>query len=415
MTTALTLPLRRLATIAAAALLSVPAFVGQAQAEEDEIRIGILAPLTGPLASPGQEMVWGHEMFWEQKGHTVAGRDVRLVIADTACNPDQAITQARRLVDQEEVHTIIGPLCGHEGPAVAQVGRETGLPILLDPAGADEITKWTRVPSVVRTALSASQIGHPFGDYLYNELGLRSATFIGQDYTFGHEVTLGAIQTFTELGGEVDELIWTPIGTTDYGPVIAGVPSDSEAVAVTIVGADRVRLFDAWFDFGMDHRHDIIGTYWLQEDALPQVDDRAVGLISNSLNYVAGIETPENEAFVEAYAEAHNRIPSWFAESGYTASLWAHDAIEAIDGDIEDREAFLDAVRSVEIDAPRGPLRLDEYDNPIQNVYVSEVQKRDHPVLGEILMNVPVKTYEGVSQFWTWDPEEFLERGPYER
>jgi branched-chain amino acid transport system substrate-binding protein len=381
----------------------------------EEIRIGLLAPLTGPLAQPGHDMVNGHQLFWEQIGHTAGGRDVRVIVADTACNPDQAITQARRLIDQDNVHVLVGPLCGHEGPAVAQVSRETGIPVILDPAGADDITKWDRVPTVVRTALSASQIGHPFGDYLYNDLGLRNVTFIGQDYTFGQEVTLGAIQSFKELGGEVAGLIWSPIGTTDYGPVIAGIPGDSDGVAVTIVGADRIRLFDAWFDFGMDRRHQIYGTYWLHEDALPQVDDRAVGLISNSLNYVAGIETEENKAFVDAFVAKHNQMPSWMAESGYTSGLWTKTALDSIDGNIEDTQAFLDAVRSAEINAPRGPLKLDEYDNPIQNVYISEVQKQDHPVLGEILVNVPIKTYEEVSQFWTWSPEEFLARGPYQR
>lgn len=404
---------RKLQIAAISAVFAGIGVVGYAQAEE--IRLGVLAPLTGPLAQPGYDMVNGHQLFWEQAGHKAGGRDVRVIVADTACNPDQAITQARRLIDQDRVHLIVGPLCGHEGPAVAQVSRETGIPVILDPAGADDITKWARVPTVVRTALSASQIGHPMGDYLYNELGLRKVTFIGQDYTFGQEVTLGAIEAFKELGGEVAGLIWSPIGTTDYGPVIAGIPSDTDGVAVTIVGADRIRLFDAWFDFGMDRRHQIYGTYWLHEDALPQVDDRAVGLISNSLNYVAGIETEENKAFVDAFVEKHRQMPSWMAESGYTSGLWTKTALDEIEGNIGDTQAFLDAVRNAEINAPRGPLKLDEYDNPIQNVYISEVRKQDHPVLGEILVNVPIKTYEEVSQFWTWGAEEFLARGPYQR
>ena len=89
--------------------------------------------------------------------------------------------------------------------------------------------------------------------------------------------------------------------------------------------------------------------------------------------------------------------------------------IEQIKGNVEDRDAFLKAMRSIQIKAPRGPLKLDEYDNPIQNVYISRIQKIKHPVLGEVLTNVPVKTYEAVSQFWTWKPEEFLKRGPYKR
>ena len=287
----------------------------QAQ-DKGPIRIGFLPPITGPLASPGAEMVNGFRLFWEQAGMTAGGRKIEIVTGDTTCNPDQALTQARRLVLQEKVHFMVGPLCGHEGPAVAQVSKETGVPLVMDAAGADNVTKWDRTPTVVRTAISSSQIGHPFGEYLYKELGLRNVTFIGQDYTFGHEVTLGAIETFKALGGKVARLIWNPIGTKDYGTTIATIPADTDGVAVTIVGADRIRLFEDWFSFGMDKKHKIYGTYWLQEDMLPQVDERAVGLIANSLHYASGIDTPENKAFVDAYAAKHKRIPSWFAEVG---------------------------------------------------------------------------------------------------
>ena len=240
-------------------------------------------------------------------------------------------------------------------------------------------------------------------------------TFIGQDYTFGHEVTLGAIETFKALGGKVARLIWNPIGTKDYGTTINSIPADTDGVAVTIVGADRIRLFEDWFNFGMDKKHKIYGGYWLQEDMLPQVDDRAIGLISNSLQYVSGIDTPENKAFVDAYAAKYKRMPSWFAESAYTAGLWTKAAIDSIGGNVEDRDAFLKAMRTVQVKAPRGPLKLDAYDNPIQNVYVAKVEKMKHPVLGDVLVNKPIKTYEAVSQFWTWTPEQFLARGPYKR
>ena len=401
--------------LSATAVLAVGMAVSTANAQDDPIKIGVLAPLTGGLATSGSDLVNGFKLYYEQVGNVAGGRDVEIIEADSQCNPDQALTQARRLVLQEEVDFLVGPLCGHEGPAVAQVSRETGVPVIMDPAGADNVTKWDRTPTVIRTAISSSQIGHPFGDYLYNELGLRHVTFIAQDYTFGQEVALGAMRVFEDLGGTIDKVIWNPIGTADYGATIAAVPDDTEAVGVMVVGADRVRLFEAWFDFGMDRKMPIYGSYWLHADVLPQMDDRAVGLISNTLSYAAGIDTPENKAFVDAFAEAHGKVPSWFAESAYTAALWTKAALDSIDGNVEDSEAFLEAMRTVQVTAPRGPLHLDEYDNPIQNVYVSEIQKVDHPILGEILINVPVKTYESVSQFWTWDPEEFLARGPYQR
>ena len=407
--------LRRSFLRAAFASFALSLGIGAASAQSGPIKIGLLVPLTGPLATPGIDMADGFKLFWEQVNHQAGGRKVEYVIADTTCNPDQAITQARRLVHQEKVHLMIGPLCGHEGPAVAQVSKETGVPLVMDTAGADAVTKWDRTPTVVRTAVSASQIGHPFGDHLYKELGARNVTFIGQDYTWGHEVTLGAVQTFKELGGKVAKIIWNPIGTKDYGPTVASIDPSSDAVVAVVVGADRVRLFEAWFTFGMEKKFKIYGAYWMQQDALPQMDERAVGMIGNSLHYATGLDTPENKAFVDAFAKKHKRLPSWFAESAYTASLWTRTAIEQMKGNVEDRAGFLNAMRKATVKAPRGTLKMDEYDNPIQNVYITKIQKIKHPVMGDVLINVPYKQYTAVSQFWTWKPEEFLKRGPYKR
>jgi len=394
--------------------LAAAALVGTASAQtKGPIRIGVLAPITGPLATPGAEMVDGLKMFWEKNNYTAGGRKIELVIADTTCNPDQALTQARRLALQEKVNFLLGPLCGHEGPAVAQVSKETGIPLVLDPAGADTNTKWDRTPSVVRTAVSASQISHPFGDYLYKELGARNATFIGSDYTWGHEVAGGMIRTYKELGGKVNKVIWAPLATTDYGASLAAIPADSDAVVVALAGVARIRFFEAWYNFGYDKKFKLHGGYWLHEDAIPQIDARAVGLISNSVHYVAGIDTPENKAFVDDYARRYKKLPSWFAESAYTAGLWTKAAMDSINGNVEDRAAFLKAMRTVQVKAPRGPLKLDAFDNPVQNVYITRLQKVKHPILGDVLMNIPVKTYPAVSQFWTDKPEDFLKRGPY--
>ena len=400
------------------AVLALSVVLGSTPAQVQEkkpIKIGLLAPITGPLASPGAEMVNGFRQYWNSVNNVAGGRKIEIVVADTTCNPDQALTQARRLALQEKVDLLVGPLCGHEGPAVAQVSAETGIPLVMDPAGADDVTKWKRTPTVVRTAVSSSQIGHPMGEYIYKELGLRNVTFIAADYTFGHEVTLGAIKTFTDLGGKVDRIIWNPVGTKDYGTTVNSIPAGTGAVIAVVAGVDRIRLFEDWFNYGMDKKFKIYGGYWLHEDVLPQIDERAVGLVSNSLHYIAGIDTPENIAFREEHIKLYKRVPSWFAESAYTAGLWIKTALDKINGDIENKKLFLDTIRKTEVKAPRGPVKLDAYDNPIQNVYISRVEKVNHPVLGNILMNKPVKTYEAVSQFWTWKPEEFLARGPYKR
>jgi branched-chain amino acid transport system substrate-binding protein len=103
------------------------------------------------------------------------------------------------------------------------------------------------------------------------------------------------------------------------------------------------------------------------------------------------------------------------AEIAYTTGLFSSAAIDKINGNVEDAKAFVDAILKVKVNAPRGPVSLDEFHNPVQNVYVSKVKKINHPILGEVKINYPVKTYEGVSQFWKYDPQEFLDAGPYKR
>ena len=86
-------------------------------------------------------------------------------------------------------------------------------------------------------------------------------------------------------------------------------------------------------------------------------------------------------------------------------------ALEATGGDIEDTAKFLAALRKVELsDAARGPIRFDEYGNPIQNVYVRKVEK-----VGGRLQNTVIHTFPNVSQFWNYKPEDFLKQPVYDR
>jgi branched-chain amino acid transport system substrate-binding protein len=93
--------------------------------------------------------------------------------------------------------------------------------------------------------------------------------------------------------------------------------------------------------------------------------------------------------------------------------MWIAKAIEKVGGKVEDRESFLDAVLKTELtDSPLGrPVRLDSYGNPVYDVYIRKVVKNKD---GKY-WNVPIATYEKVSQFWTYDPETYLKQPPYSR
>lgn len=143
---------------------------------------------------------------------------------------------------------------------------------------------------------------------------------------------------------------------------------------------------------------------------LPEMGEQAIGGLS-ALQYAEGLETDTFLAFRDAFREMHGDevMPLAPAEHGYVAFKMAVNAFESANGG--DRDAVIAALRETDMpDAPRGPFHLDEYGNPVQNIYINEVQEVDGR-----LVNVPIETYENVSQFGPFEPEEYLAGEPDSR
>jgi branched-chain amino acid transport system substrate-binding protein len=78
---------------------------------------------------------------------------------------------------------------------------------------------------------------------------------------------------------------------------------------------------------------------------------------------------------------------------------------------VEDRRKTLEALQKVQLaDAPRGPVRLDPYSNPVENIYVRKVER-----VGGRLQNTVIETFPAVSQFWKYAPEDYLKSPLYGR
>lgn len=154
----------------------------------------------------------------------------------------------------------------------------------------------------------------------------------------------------------------------------------------------------------------IAGGTHTDEHVLSQLGDEAIGVIS-AHHYSAALGTPANRKFRAAFEKAYSRSPSFYSENCYTGARVIEEAVKAVKGRVEDRAALMAALRRVEItDAPRGPVKIDVYGNPTQNIYVRKVEK-----VGGVLQNTVIHTYPAVSQFWTYEPQKFLEQPVYSR
>jgi branched-chain amino acid transport system substrate-binding protein len=384
---------------------------GSGGGESQVLRIGVLAPTTGNLAAAGNDLVKGWELFWEQNGTTVAGTEVEWQVEDDAGDPSVALTKVDRLVDDFGADAIVGPILANVGLAVIDSLKREGV-ASVPQTSADNITQRVFDPLVARVGSSASsQSQHPAGAWAY-EQGYRKVVTICPDYAFGHENCGGFSRTFKEAGGEVVTQLWNPLGTQDFSTYVTQIQSARpDLLYVAQTGGDAANFVKAWSEFGLKGQIPFLGNSTiLEQSVLRSLGDEALGLQSFSY-YAEGRDAEPTEQFVAAFQEAHGEIPSVYAASAYSAAEWIATALEEADGDLGKGEELINAIEAVEVETPLGPMSLDEYNNPDLNVYLREVQRRDDGTL----WNVPVETFENVSQFYTFDPEEYLKQPVYSR
>ena len=392
-----------------AALASV-AVAGDAAAQ-GPMRIGFLAPLSGAIAAAGRDMYSGCELFWQESGWQLAGRKLEVILEDNEGLPATALTKLRKLVESDQVHMVAGVILSNVAYALVPYIEALGIPTLYPINSADDLTQRKRPTWLIRTGFSAGGNMHPFGEYAAKVLGYRKVVTIGLDYAFGWETVGGFHKSFEDNGGQIVQKLWVPLNVQDYGPYLAQVRKDADAVFVNALGRWTLLFAKEYAASGLRNRLPLIagGTY-TDEHILPQLGDESLGVVS-AHHYSASLDTPANRRFRAAFEKAYNRTPSFYSENCYTGARIIGEAVRAIGGRVEDRAALMAALRKVEIqDAPRGPVKMDPYGNPTQNIYVRKVER-----VGGRLQNTVIHTYPAVGQFWTYNPEEFLKQPVYSR
>jgi branched-chain amino acid transport system substrate-binding protein len=383
----------------------------KALAQGPPIKIGFLAPLTGAFAQIGKDMVAGSELYLDEIGQQAAGRKFEVIVEDTQGDPATALTKARKLVEQDRVHLLTGGLLASTGYALHPYVDSQKIPATYPVMASDDLTQRKLARWVVRTGWNASQPSHPFGDWVIKTLKYKKVATIGMDYAFGWETVGGFQRTFEEAGGQIVQKIWTPLNTNDFAPYLAQIRKDVDAVFALFLGRPALQFAKQYQEAGLKERIPLIGGgTFTDEHVLPSMGDEAIGIVS-ALHYSAAIPSPANQRFARAFEAKAGKSSSYYSEGTYTNARWITEAVKAIQGKVEDREAFLAALRRVEIkDAPRGPISIDKYGNPVQNIYIRKVEK-----VGGKLQNTVIHTFPAVSQFWTYPPDEYLKLPLYTR
>ena len=378
---------------------------------QEPIRIGYLGPLTGIFAQAGKDMLDGLKLSLEQAGYQAAGRKIELIEEDSEGNPARALARYRKLVASDKIHVLSGILLSNIGYSLVPLIEADHVPTLFLTT-PDELTKRRPTRWLLRSNFSASQPMHALGDYAAKTLGYRRVAALAMDNPFGHEQIGGFQRVFEAAGGKVVQRLWVPLNAMDFAPYLTQVVKDADAVCAVFVAGQAVRFVKQYADAGLRGRLPLIGTgVMIDEHALRSMGDEAIG-VTGAIIWAPTLDNPTNRAFVRLAETKLGKTPAYFHAVMYSSGRWIMEAAKSVGGRVEDREQFFAAIRRAidTLEDPRGPIKLDQWGNPTENVYIVKIER-----VGGKLQNTVIHTYPMVSQFWTYQPDEFLKSPPYTR
>ncbi len=399
---------------AAAVAVGIAAMGGTALAA-DPVKVGVLATLEGTYTVLGEDGVRGLKTALGQAGNKAGGRDIELTIGATDASPDSALRAARKLVEQDGVDIVIGPLSGSEGIAMRDYSKtQPQVTFLNGISGAQETTYVNPSDNFFRFNMDGAQWSAGLGDYVFNEKGYKTVATIGEDYSFIYTQVFGFAVEYCAAGGEITDRFWVPLGTKDFASIIAALPDDVDAIYLGLGGGDAVNFLNQYQQAGGDANL-IGGTIMVDGTVLSAKGDakRALIGVPSAGPQADTWDDPKWQAYVKAYQDAFppdQRFPSpsLLGTGYYNATTAMVTCMDEIGGDLSDGHANLrSCLSSLALDAPNGQITLDDNRQAIGSNFVSEVVE----LADGTLANQLVKKIDDVNQTLGMDPATFATIG----
>jgi branched-chain amino acid transport system substrate-binding protein len=380
-----------------------------AAAQGEPIRIGLMTVKTGPLASGGLDMERALVMYLRERNYMLADRKVTLSVGDSAGVPAQARTKLQELVEKDRIQVLIGPLATAEALASDDYIRSQQLSTI-SVAAAEDMTQRKPNPWFVRPTSTSSQCAQPLADYCYRTLNYRRMAVIADDIAYGHEMCAGFQRVFEDAGGKIVQKMFSPLTVPDYGTYLAQLKTNIDGLFLGFAGSNGFRYLRQFNEYGLRGKVNVVGGMTaLDEAVLRNMGDEALGIVT-SCWYSAELDNPVNRKFAPAFRAEAKYDPGFYAAATYTDAAVLEAALNVVQGRIEDKKAFMVALRKTNVLTCRGPVGFDDYGNVVGNIYIRRVERKEGRLVNSVIF-----TYPSVSQFWTYDPKAFLTNPVYSR
>ncbi len=368
-------------------------------AEAQTIKIGVILTYSGPDAALGEQIDRAVNLFVKlHETELPPGVKVELLKRDdTGVNPDLAKRLAQELVLRNQVQILTGGQWTPNAMAIAALTKEAKVPFVTMTAGGSAVT--LQSPYVVRTGWTLWQTSYPLGEWAAKQ-GWKNAYTVVSDFGPGFDGEAAFTKGFTEGGGTIVGSVRIPLKTTDYLPYFQKIKDvNPDVVYVFNPGGPQATAFMKAFDnLGITKsKIKLIGPLDItSDDELPNMGRSALGVVTLG-QYSPAATRQTNVDFVAAWKKEYgaNSVPTYFAVAGWDGMRAIYDAIKAQSGKI-DPDATMKFLRTwSNPNSPRGPIRIDQAGDLVQNLYLRRVEEKDGR-----LVNIEFATIEQIGDPW---------------
>ena len=373
--------LRALAYVAVAGAVT-PGFA------QDSVKIGLILPMTGGQASTGKQIDNAIKLYMSQKGDTVAGKKIEVILKDDGAVPDNTKRAAQELIVNDKVAFIAGFGVTPAALAAAPLATEAKVPEIVMAAGTSIITE--RSPYIVRTSFTLAQSSTIIGDWAAKN-GIKKVATLTSDYAPGNDALNFFKERFTAGGGQIVEEVKVPLANPDFAPFLQRMKdSNPDAMFVFVPAGQGGNFMKQYAERGLTSIKVIGPGDVMDDDLLNGMGDAALGTVT-AHHYSASHPSAMNKDFVAAYKKMFGQRPGFMAVSGYDGIHLIYEALKKTGGKTEG-DALVEAMKGMKWESPRGPISIDpDTRDIVQNIYIRKVEKVD----GE-LYNMEFATFEAV-------------------
>jgi branched-chain amino acid transport system substrate-binding protein len=355
------------------------------------VRIGFVAPLSGPFASAGEDMRRGFRLYLERHEGRLGGRQVNVVEVDEGAGPETGVPAIRRLLTRDRVVAAAGIVNSAVALGSHQSFIDARIPLIVANAGANALTGPKGSEFIWRTSFANADFNYAFGQWLTRQPSIPGGVFLlAAEYVAGHEQLTAFKRAFTAGGGKIAGEQYSPFGTTqDFQPYLTQVrTSGAGAVYAFYGGQDAINFVRQYHEFGLSGRIPLYGPGFLTEGPTLDAQGAAADGIITTMNYSSELDTPVNRDFVDVYETAYKAMPTAFSVQAYDAAAVLDGALAEIDGAVSGPALVAALPKVGEIEGPRGPWRFDQRRNPTQHIYLRQARQEGDRFVNAVIADL---------------------------